>query len=344
MLAQQNTAGLTRGGQNMTGRIITSTLTLTLAGLLGAAGLTMAQEPRRTVWGAPDLQGVWDFRTLTPLERPRDLGDKAFLTAEEAAEREQAAVDRNLEVWEREARQTEAGDNVGGYNNFWMDNGTRVIERTSLIMDPPNGRLPETTEAAQERRRNSPGSFTVEFPESYTDLSTYDRCILGFNAGPPITPAAYNQNVQIFQTPDHLVVLTEMVHTARIIPLQGQSHLDDSVGQWSGDSRGRWEGDTLVVDTANFREDTGLYGGDENLHLVERFTLREDGHLLYNFTVDDPTIWESPWSGEYVWKGTDERVYEYACHEGNYAMGNILRGARLLEQEEFARRGANAAD
>ena len=203
----------------MARRLITSTLTLTLAGLLGASGLTMAQEQPRTLWGAPDLQGVWDFRTLTPLQRPEDLGDKAFLTAEEAAEREQAAFDRNLESWEREAREAEAGANVGGYNNFWMDNGTRVIERTSLIIDPPNGRLPEATEAAEERRRNSPGSFVVEFPESYTDLSTYDRCILGFNAGPPITPAAYNQNIQIFQTPDHLVVLTEMVHTVRVIPL-----------------------------------------------------------------------------------------------------------------------------
>ena len=316
----------------MNGRLITSTLTITLAGLLGAAGLTMAQEPPRTVWGAPNLQGVWDFRTLTPLERPRDLGDKAFLTAEELAEREQAAVDRNLEVWEREARQTEAGDNVGGYNNFWMDNGTRVIERPSLIMDPSNGRLPETTEAAQERRRNSPGSFTVEFPESYTDLSTYDRCILGFNAGPPITPAAYNQNVQIFQTPDHLVVLTEMVHTARIIPLQGQPHLDDSVGQWSGDSRGRWEGDTLVVETKNFDAIRGWRATTDNMMLVERFRRVDEGTLEYEFTVTDPETWTSPWTANLPMVRNDLPMFEYACHEGNYSMPQMLGGARALEQ------------
>ena len=316
----------------MNGRLITSTLTITLAGLLGAAGLTMAQEPPRTAWGAPNLQGVWDFRTLTPLERPRDLGDKAFLTAEELAEREQAAVDRNLEVWEREARQTEAGDNVGGYNNFWMDNGTRVIERTSLIMDPSNGRLPETTEAAQERRRNSPGSFTVEFPESYTDLSTYDRCILGFNAGPPITPAAYNQNVQIFQTPDDLVVLTEMVHTARIIPLQGEPHLDDSVGQWSGDSRGRWEGDTLVVETKNFDAIRGWRATTDNMMLVERFRRVDEGTLEYEFTVTDPETWTSPWTANLPMVRNDLPMFEYACHEGNYSMPQMLGGARALEQ------------
>ena len=316
----------------MNGRLITSTLTITLAGLLGAAGLTMAQEPPRTAWGAPNLQGVWDFRTLTPLERPRDLGDKAFLTAEELAEREQAAVDRNLEVWEREARQTEAGDNVGGYNNFWMDNGTRVIERTSLIMDPSNGRLPETTEAAQERRRNSPGSFTVEFPESYTDLSTYDRCILGFNAGPPITPAAYNQNVQIFQTPDHLVVLTEMVHTARIIPLQGEPHLDDSVGQWSGDSRGRWEGDTLVVETKNFDAIRGWRATTDNMMLVERFRRGDEGTLEYEFTVTDPETWTSPWTANLPMVRNDLPMFEYACHEGNYSMPQMLGGARTLEE------------
>ena len=317
----------------MNGRLITSTLTITLAVLLGAAGLTMAQEPPRTVWGAPNLQGVWDFRTLTPLERPRDLGDKALLTREEAAEREQAAFDRILEAWEREARPTEAGDNVGGYNNFWMDNGTRVIERTSLVIDPPNGRLPETTEAAQERRRNSPGSFVVEFPESYTDLSTYDRCILGFNAGPPITPAAYNQNVQIFQTQDHLVVLTEMVHTARVIPLQGQPHLDDGVRQWSGDSRGRWEGDTLVVETKNFDAIRGWRATTDNMTLVERFRRVDEGTLEYEFTVTDPETWTSAWTANLPMVRNDLPMFEYACHEGNYSMPQMLGGARTLEEQ-----------
>ena len=316
----------------MTGRLITSTLTLTLAGLLGVSGLAMAQEPPRTVWGTPDLQGVWDFRTLTPLERPRRLGDKVFLTTEEAAEREQAAFDRNLEAWEREARPAEAGENVGGYNNFWMDNGTRVIERTSLVIDPPNGRLPETTEAAQERGRNSPSSFVVEFPESYTDLSTYDRCILGFNAGPPITPAAYNQNVQIFQTQDHLVVLTEMVHTARVIPLQGQPHLDDGVRQWSGDSRGRWEGDTLMVETKNFDAMRGWRATTDNMTLVERFRRVDEGTLEYEFTVTDPETWTSAWTANLPMVRNDLPMFEYACHEGNYSMPQMLGGARSLEE------------
>ncbi|MDP7693735.1 MAG: hypothetical protein QGG89_18010, partial [Vicinamibacterales bacterium] len=170
--------------------------------------------------------------------------DKAFLTEEEAAQREQGAVDRAARLWNRDAQRTEVGGNVGGYNNFWMDQGTNIIgtRRTSLIIDPPNGRLPAMTEPGEERASIDRGSFTVELPTTYSDLNTYDRCIQGFNAGPPIAPGGYNQNVQIFQTPDHLVMLTEMVHTVRVIPLDGRPHLDDGVRQWSGDSRGRWEG------------------------------------------------------------------------------------------------------
>ena len=236
--------------------------------------------------------------------------------------------------WELAARRTEAGANVGGYNNFWMDRGTRVIEtrRTSLIIDPPNGRLPELTEAGQERRRNAPGSFTVEFPESYTDLSTYDRCIQGFNAGPPITPAAYNQNVQIFQTPDHLVLLTEMVHTTRIIPLDGQRHLDDRVQQWSGDSRGHWDGDTLVVETKNFLQKRGWRGSTDTMTLVERFRRVNEDTLEYEYTVTDLDTWTAPWTVNLPMVKSGLPLFEYACHEGNYAMPNILGGARALER------------
>ena len=308
-------------------------LLVAVVGLVGFHGMAAAQEPLRTGWGDSDLQGVWDFRTLTPLERPEDLGDKAFLSAEEAAQREQEEFDRNLERWELAARRTEAGANVGGYNNFWMDRGTRVIEtrRTSLIIDPPNGRLPELTEAGQERRRNAPGSFTVEFPESYTDLSTYDRCIQGFNAGPPITPAAYNQNVQIFQTPDHLVLLTEMVHTTRIIPLDGFLHLDDRVQQWSGDSRGHWDGDTLVVETKNFLQKRGWRGSTDTMTLVERFRRVNEDTLEYEYTVTDLDTWTAPWTVNLPMVRSDLPLFEYACHEGNYAMPNILGGARALE-------------
>ncbi len=296
----------------------TRPLLVAVVGLVGFHGLAAAQEPPRTGWGDSDLQGVWDFRTLTPLERPEDLGDKAFLSAEEAAQREQEEFDRNLERWESAARRTEAGANVGGYNNFWMDRGTRVIEtrRTSLIIDPPNGRLPELTEAGQERRRNAPGSFTVEFPESYTDLSTYDRCIQGFNAGPPITPAAYNQNVQIFQTPDHLVLLTEMVHTTRIIPLDDQPHLDDRVQQWSGDSRGHWDGDALVVETKNFFQKRGWRGSTDNMTLVERFRRVNEDTLEYEYTVTDLDTWTAPWTVNLPMVKSDLPLFEYACHEG----------------------------
>ena len=316
----------------MTRRLITSTLALALA-LLAGAGIAMAQEAPTTTWGAPDLQGVWDFRTITPLQRPEDLGDKAFLTAEEAAEREQAAVDRNIAAWERDARRTEAGGNVGGYNNFWMDNGTRVIDRTSLIIDPPNGRYPELTEAGRERARIDRGSFTVELPTTYTDLNTYDRCIQGFNAGPPITPGGYNQNVQIFQTPDHLVMLTEMVHTTRVIPLDGTPHLTDDIQQWSGDSRGRWEGDTLVVETKNFAQKRSWSGTTDGMSLVERFTRVDDGTLDYEFTVTDSATWNAPWTVNLPMVKNELPMFEYACHEGNYSMPQMLGGARSLERQ-----------
>ena len=322
----------------MTGRT-TSALMVVVVGLAAIPIMAAAQEMPRTAWGEPDLQGVWDFRTLTPLQRPEDLGDKAFLTAEEAAEREQAEVDRNTSLWEQAPRTTEAGGNVGGYNNFWMDRGTRVIEtlRTSLIIDPPNGRLPELTEKAEARARINRGSFTVEFPESYTDLNSYDRCIQGFNAGPPITPAAYNQNVQIFQTPDRLVMLTEMVHTARIIPLDGQPHLDDRVQQWSGDSRGHWEGDTLVVETKNFAEKRAWRGSTDNMTLVERFRRLDADTLEYEYTVTDLDNWKAPWTVNLPMVRSDLPVFEYACHEGNYAMPNILAGARALERQTTGR-------
>ena len=322
----------------MTGRT-TSALMVVVVGLAAIPIMAAAQEMPRTAWGEPDLQGVWDFRTLTPLQRPEDLEDKAFLSAEEAAEREQAEVDRNIELWEQAPRTTEAGGNVGGYNNFWMDRGTRVIEtlRTSLIIDPPNGRLPELTEEGEARARINRGSFTVEFPESYTDLNSYDRCIQGFNAGPPITPGGYNQNVQIFQTPDHLVMLTEMVHTARIIPLDGQPHLDDRVQQWSGDSRGHWEGDTLVVETKNFAEKRAWRGSTDNMTLVERFRRRDADTLEYEYTVTDLDNWTAPWTVNLPMVKSELPVFEYACHEGNYAMPNILGGARALEREAASR-------
>ena len=221
----------------MTRRHVVIALAVLASASLLAAPAAGQGDPPRMPWGAPDLQGVWDFRTITPLERPEELGDQEFLTAEEAAGLEQAAVDRDIRLWEAAPRRTEAGGNVGGYNNFWMDRGTNIVgnRRTSLIVDPPNGRIPPLSEDGQ-RRADERRERRAESPaDSYLDRSAFDRCILGFNTGPPMTPAAYNQNMQLFQTPDHVVVLNEMVHDARIIPLDGRPR--PGIESWTGESR-----------------------------------------------------------------------------------------------------------
>ncbi len=316
------------------GRSTTKLALIALVGLLVMPALALAQDDGpRTAWGAPDVQGIWDFRTITPMERPEDLGDKAFLTEEEAVQREQAAVQRDIELWEADARRTEAGGSVGGYNNFWMDRGTRVIgtRRTSLVIDPPNGRLPEMTEEGQARRADGRGSFSDRIQDSYTDFSNADRCLMGFNAGPPITPGGYNQNVQIFQTPDEVVLLTEMVHTVRVVPLDERADLDESLAQWSGVSRGYWEGDTLVVETANFDIDRNWRGASANMRLEERFTRVDADTLEYEYTVTDLDTWVAPWTVNLPMVRSDLPLFEYACHEGNYSMETMLTGARADE-------------
>ena len=307
-----------------------------VVGMLALPVLAVAQSAPQTAWGTPDLQGVWDFRTITPLERPEELGEQAFLSAEEAANLEREAVDRNERLLNQEARRTDTGGNVGAYNNFWMDRGTNIVgdRRTSLIVDPPNGRIPPVTDAG-EVRRTRVGSFNVEVPESYTDLSNADRCIMGFNAGPPITPGGYNQNMQLFQTPDHVALVTEMVHTTRVVPVDGGPVLDDSVRQWSGDSRGHWEGDTLVVQTVNFQNHDAYStwrGSSTDMKLVERFTRLDADTLLYEFTVSDPSTWTSPWTAQHRMQRNDQPMFEYACHEGNYSMEAMLGGARAVER------------
>ena len=310
-------------------------LVLLLAGILAvslAAPAAAQNEAPRTAWGAPDLQGIWDFRTITPMERPEQFGDRAFLTEEEAANMEQATVDRNAQLLEAEAQRTEAGGNVGAYNNFWMDRGTRTVSnrRTSLIVDPPNGRIPPVTADGQARkdavavRRGRP-AFGPE------DRSIGERCLLGFNAGPPMEPRAYNNHTQLFQTPDHVVILNEMVNDSRIVPLDGRDRLPNDVAQWRGDSRARWEGDTLVVETRNFHTDTAFserQGSSPDMVLTERFTRVDDETLLYAATMDDSSTWTQPWTFEVTMFRTDEPVYEYACHEGNIGMDGILAGAR----------------
>jgi hypothetical protein len=297
-----------------------------------AAGASRGSVPR-TSWGTPDLQGVWDFRMVTPLERPKELGNKAVLTAQEAAEFEKLTIKRN----DRDTNVPEG--NVGDYNQFWYDRGTQVAGsmRTSLIVDPPDGRIPALTPeaaklraAAAEKRRGvaidepTPGGFVKDLGPGGLRV----RCILGFNAGPPMTPSAYNNNVQIFQTPGYVVLLNEMIHDARIIPLDGRPH--GTVPQWLGDSRGRWDGDTLIVDTINFKEPTLMTTSElsVSMHLVERFRRTAADTLLYEFTIDDPQTWTKPWTAQVPMQKTDELVYEYACHEGNYGLANILAGAR----------------
>ncbi len=303
-----------------------------LAVMLLASLPVSAQDGPRTAWGAPDLQGVWDFRTITPLQRPEDLGDQEFLTAEEAANLEQEAVARDERLLLADARKTEAGGNVGAYNNFWMDRGTRTIgtRRTSLIIDPPNGRIPAMTEAGQARgaeRRD----YRREHPaDSWLDRSTFDRYILGFNTGPPMTPGGYNQNMQVFQTEDHVVILNEMVHDSRIIPINGSPRT--GLGSWTGESRGHWEGDTLVIETRNFTDKTRWRGTAEAMTLVERLTRQDDATLVYTFTVTDEQTWETPWTAEIPMRRSDQPLYEYACHEGNYSMEGILSGARSDER------------
>ena len=328
-------------------------------------------EIQRTSAGHPDLTGTYDSGTLTPEERPQVFGDRQFMTRQEADQLLKAhpftQSDANVISDPNRGAPQAGGDGqqaygaggVGGYNSFWVDPGSGVSEvngkiRTSIVYDPPNGRRPSMTPAGIKKISDNFSSFSYQNdgtaswlksegpgpfdgPES---VALAERCLLGFSAGPPSMPGLYNNFKRIVQTDDHVMILLEMVHDARIVRLNSE-HGPDVNRKWLGDSIGRWEGDTLVVETINFKEKTGLYGGDENLHLTERFTKLDNGNLLYNFTVDDPTAWTKPWSGEYVWKASSDKVYEYACHEGNYAMGNILRGARLLEREAMAAQSKN---
>ena len=302
-----------------------------------------AQAPApRTAWGQPDLQGVWDFRTITPMQRPERYGDQEFLTAEEAAALDQAAVDREARLWNKPPERTTSGANVdrrgageapGSYNQFWIDSGTKSIDtrRTSLIVFPPSGRYPSLT-AAGQRRADERRAYAAEHPaDTWDNFSSGVRCILGFNAGPPFTPSAYNNNMQLFQTPDTVVVMTEMVNTSRVIPLDGTPHLDPDVLQWSGDSRGHWEGDTLVVETRNFDAKRKWRGTTSSARLVERFTRVDADMLEYTFTVTDPENWTSPWTASVPLRLNPEPMFEFACHEGNYSMPVMLGGARVEE-------------
>ena len=299
-----------------------------------AVVVLVAPEPvpaqTRTPWGDPDLQGMWTNTTTTPLQRPSEFAGRSVLTDEERAELD-AQADRNRD------RQPSPGS-TGAYNSFWVDRGKRSAQ-TSLIIDPPDGRLPALTERGRERDAALAAARNGA-PDSFEDLNLYDRCITRGLPGAMI-PGFYNHNYQILQTPDHVVILVEMIHDARIIPLDGRSHLPPRLRQWLGDSRAHWDGDTLVVETTNFSSKvderatigttTLVLSAGEHLHLVERFTRVDAETIDYRFTVTDPTTYTRPWTASIPMSRIEWPLFEYACHEGNYGLLNILRGARAQE-------------
>lgn len=345
---------------------------------VGVAALLAAAIPflaTRSVQGqrVPDLQGTFDVATMIPLERPAEFNGRAKLTPEEAkamedyeAKRQEVAAapddpnraappvggDTSPTKSYLEQLWRGGGGVVGGYNQFWVAMGSTVIKvngeyRTSIIVDPPNGRIPPMKAAARERNRAyalravAPGAD--ESSSSAGPAAAFDnpearplaeRCLLGFGStsGPPTMPNYFYNNLkQIVQTPTTVTILNEMVHDARVIRIGG-THLPSHIRRWNGDSVGKWEGNTLVVDTTNFTDKTQFQGSSASLHVVERFTRIDPKTILYRFTVEDPETWDQPWTGEYPWVQTDELMYEYACHEGNHAMENVLRGARANEK------------
>ena len=324
---------------------------LTAVGALGAVVLTVslgsiaaAQTPSagrggpraplpRTPWGDPDLQGTWNNTTVTPLERPGELAGKQVLTDEEANTFEKQSLERASADRRDGSREADLGR---AYNEFWFDRGTRVeTRRTSLVIDPADGRIPalipegQAREAARADRRRRRGPS-----DSWEDRSLPERCIL--NHGVPPLPTGYNNNYQILQIPGYVVILYEMLYEPRIIPLDGRPHVGQDIRLWRGDSRGRWEGDTLVVDTTNFSDKVIIRGINrdptEALRVTERFKRVNASTIDYQFTIDDPNTWTRPWTAAVPMARTDERMYEYACHEGNYGMFGILAGARAEER------------
>ena len=299
-------------------------------------------EVPRTADGRPDLRGVWSNNTATPLQRPAALGDKAVLTDEELAE----VNEKISELWEREQAGDLLGDTLilkalddsfdpafdretGNYNSFWLVATTLSDNRTSLIVDPPNGRIPPFTAEAQQRAAERRAYGRDHPADSWQDRSMGDRCIA--SGGPWLVPG-YNSYFQIFQTPNQVGILQEYQHQARLIPLDGRAALDGDIRQWSGAYRGRWEGDTLVVEGTNFAPQASYQGASGNLRLVERFTRISEDTLRQEITLDDPTTWAQPWTLVLRLKSTEEPLYEYACHEGNHSMEGILAGHRAEER------------
>jgi hypothetical protein len=278
----------------------------------------------KTPWGDPDLQGTWTNTTTTPFERPADLQGKEVLT------------DAELETRDREVAARVSFDNKprpgnpGGYNEFWVERG-RLSKQTSLVIDPPDGRVPALTPEAQKRVQDR-AAWRKEHPaDSWEDTGLFTRCLTrGMPSG--MIPGFYNHNYQIFQSPGWVAIHLEMIHETRLVPVDGRSHVGSNIRQWMGDGRGRWEGNTLVVETTNFTDKSEFRGTGANLRLVERFTRVGPDAIDYQFTVDDPTVFTRPWTASIPMSALDERIFEYACHEGNYGIHNILAGHREEER------------
>ena len=317
---------------------------IVLVAVVIAPGLTLAQSgntdmPLRTPDGQPDISGIFTFRTLTPLERPAALEGQDTLSAEDAAQFEASErVRLNRDLFDpvdgapSAGYQSRAEGGVLSYNEFWYERGIELTsdKRTSLVIDPPEGRIPYTPEfrtANRIRRLNLRNGFA----DHYTDRSLGDRCLMGSNSGPPMRPGSYNNNVHIFQTPNYVALLNEHIHNVRIIPID-RDHLD--VPQWVGSSRGHWEGETLVVETTNFARATNFSGSSEDTHLIERFTRLDSDTVMYEFTIEDPNNYTRPFTVAIPFRRTDGVLFEYACHEGNYGMTGIMAGARRLNTQK----------
>jgi hypothetical protein len=327
------------------------------------AAASSAKSTLRLADGKPNLQGVWDFRTLTPLERPKQLADKEFLSEEEATRLAKQNADRraaaNAQSDANRAPRKPGGGGlaVGGYNDFWLDGGVNVVgdRRTSLIIDPEDGRMPALVGGVTPQVGSLWEDLAITRPirvlsagtgaDGPEDRGLTERCLVGFNAGPPIVPSGYNNNMQLFQTSDYVAILNEMNHDVRIIPLDGRPGLSPTVKQWAGISRGHWEGDTLVVKTTNFTDHTAAFspnvlvaiGKGSGLNLTERFRRADEKTLVYEFTVEDPKTFTRPFTVSVPMQLSGENLYEYACHEGNYGLLNILSGARADEAKAAAK-------
>ncbi|MEE2636536.1 MAG: hypothetical protein VYE68_04795 [Acidobacteriota bacterium] len=321
-------------------------ITRCLVGLCTVSALTLASLPAVAQLNAtalpaeyPDVSGVFTFRTLTPLERPQALADQDTLSPEDAATFEASERTRlNRDLFDPETGAPSAGyqsraeGGVLSYNEFWYERGIELTsdKRTSLVVDPPTGRIPYTPEF-REINRTRRLNLRNGFADHYTDRSLGDRCLMGSNSGPPMRPGSYNNNVLILQTPGYVTIVNEHIHNTRIIPVGDVDHGD--IRQWVGDSRGHYEGDSLIIETKQFRQATNFSGSSKDTQLIERFTRVDPDTVMYEFTIDDPNNYTQAWSVAIPFRRTDGPLYEYACHEGNYGLHGIMAGARRLNTQ-----------